>query len=161
MARRNRPTLQTEKRELTWSLLAGDRGTATNLATLTCVRDPTTDIQCTPGTILRWVYVELNVAAETITNAKIFHWMLNKNPVASLAFTPTTYNQDSKSWIIKRGMEMLPKDVATVYKRIFAVAIPKKMRRMSEGDVLTLRAQATSTESINTCGFMIVQIEPA
>ncbi len=56
---------------------------------------------------------------------------------------------------------MLPSDVSTVFKRIFAVSIPKKMRRMSEGDTMQLRIKATSAETVNFCGFMIYSIEPA
>ncbi len=136
-------------------------GTASNNGTLTAIRDPVTDAQISPGTIVKSAYVEINIAAETITNPKIFHWQLHKNPTAALTFTPTAYNQDTKSWIIKRGMEMLPKNVSTVYKRVFAVRIPGKMRRASEGDIYNLRVQASSTETINFCGFVIWFIEPA
>ncbi len=103
----------------------------------------------------------MNVSAQVITNPKIFHWALAKNPVGAFGIDPTVYNADTKSWIIKRGMEMLPADLSTVYKRIFAVPIPKKMRRMSEGDEMSLRVKATSTESINFCGFLLYKIEPA
>ncbi len=159
--RRRGATLKTEKREITWTNLAQDASSAKTVGNITCVRDPTGDSEIEPGTIIRWLYAEFNVSAETITNTKVFHWIVSKNPVASLTITPTLYNADTKSWIIKRGMEMLPKDVGTVYKRIFAVSIPKKMRRASEGDIYNLKYQVSSAETINTCGFVLYNIEPA
>ncbi len=103
----------------------------------------------------------MNIAAETVTNPKVFHWTLHKNPTNALAFTPSLYNENSRSWIMKRGMEMLPSDVSTVFKRIFVVRPPKKMRRMSEGDTMQMRVIASSAETINFCGFMIYATEPA
>ncbi len=161
MARRRFAPLQTEKREITWSNLAADASTGINVGTLTCVRDPTTDVQCTPGTRVNWIYGEFNVSAQTVTNPKVFHWQMHKNPTAALTFTATAYNQDTKSWIMKRGMEMLPADRSTVYKRIFTVKPPQKMRRMSEGDIMTLRSQSSSAETQNFCGFLIYNITPA
>ncbi len=156
-----RATRAYEKREGTFSSLAADISTTTNFAPLTCVRDPVADMDVTPGTHVNTIYAEFNIAAETITNPKVFHWILQKNPIAAVAMTPSTYNANSKSWIIKRGMEMLPKNVSTVYKRIFAVRVPKKMRRMSEGDVMVLRGVSTSSETMNFCGFVLYFIEPA
>jgi len=156
-----RATRAYEKREGTWTNLAANLVVAVDRGTLTCIRAPVTDMDVSPGTHVNSIYVEMNVAAETVTNPKVFHWALMKNPTAAFAADPSVYNANTKSWIIKRGMEMLPKDTSTVYKRIFAVRVPKKMRRMSEGDIISLRVKSTSTETINFCGFALYFIEPA
>ncbi len=159
--RRRTATLQSAKIEQTWSLLAADRSTGTNVAQIICVKNPTADNEVSIGTIIKWIYVEFNVAAQTTTNPKVFHWTLHKNPTNALSFTPSAYNENSRSWIMKRGMEMLPADVATVFKRIFVVSVPKKMKRMSEGDTFQLRSIASLAETINYCGFLIYNTEPA
>ena len=101
------------------------------------------------------MYIEFNVAAETITNPKVLHWTIQGGSEGSTLENPSTYYQGNRSSIFKRGMEMLPKDVGTVYKRIFTVKIPKKFQRVSENAFISLLFRCSSTEAINVCGFGI------
>ncbi len=66
---------------------------------------------------------------------------------------PSLYYQSSRSRILKRGMEMLPKDLGTQIKRIFFVPLPKG--RLQENVNVAFRYIATSAEAINICGFAI------
>ncbi len=150
--------LKTDKHEVTWSNLAADMGTATVSVTLaTCVasEDKGAGTECMVGSHVRSVYVEMNIAAETVTNPKVLHWVVECRDVNQTGTTPSLYYQDDRSIIIKRGMEMLPKDVSTVFKRIFVVRIPKKAQRMSMGAGIFIKFRCSSTESINVCGFGI------
>ncbi len=66
-----------------------------------------------------------------------------------------SYYQDTRAQVIKRGMEMLPSDQSTVFKRIVPVAIPKIYQRQRQGSVIRFDYQCSSTETINACGFCI------
>ncbi len=102
----------------------------------------------------------MNIAAETITNAKIVHWLLEGIVFGQTGVAnPNEYYQEERAIIFKRGMEMLPKDVGTVFKRIFTVKIPKKFQRIAMGSSLRLKFRATSSETINVCGFAIYKEE--
>ncbi len=107
------------------------------------------------GAHVNWVFAEIQFAAETISNPKIVHWQIMFNPTNLETPTPTTFNTNNKRFILKRGMEMLPKDVNTVFKRVFVVKIPRKYQRFGVDDVLEFAFQATSAETINACGFFI------
>ncbi len=142
-----------------WSLLAADRGSSTSirLAIGTASADKNAKDEVETGSHIKSIYFEFNVAAETVTNPKVFHWTIHMRPqnVTSAGTTPNLYNLTGRNLILKRGMEMLPKDVSTVYKRIFVVKIPRKWQRFGEGDVVTISFVASSTENINFCGFAI------
>ncbi len=155
---RLRAPIKTDKHELTWSNLAADIGTATlviNLAKGVPPADKNAATECEIGARINSIYVEFNVAAETITNPKILHWAVQGGSEGSTKENPTTYYQSNRSFILKRGMEMLPKDVSTVYKRIFVVKIPKKLQRQTADSFIDILFRASSTESINLCGFAI------
>ena len=158
--RRNRflAPLKTDKHEVTFSFLAADAGTANlsvNFATVVAAEDKGASTECMVGSHVRSIFIEMNIAAETITNPKIVHWLVEFKSVNQTGSTPTLYYQDDRSIISKRGMEMLPKAVSTVYKRIFVVRVPKKAQRMTMGSTMTLKFRCTSTEAINICGFVI------
>jgi len=107
------------------------------------------------GSRVNSVYVEFNVAAQTTTNPKVFHWkVIAIPPVSATMSAPTSYFAIDRSFILKRGMEMLPSDVATVFKRMFVVKLGK-YRRMLDGGTIALVGQCSSTETINWCGFTI------
>ncbi len=150
--------LKTDKHEVTWSNLAADFGAANvsvSLATTVAAEDKGASTECMVGSHVRSIYIEMNIAAETITNPKVLHWIVEVRGPNQTGSTPTLYYQDDRSIIIKRGMEMLPKDVSTVFKRIFVVKIPKKAQRMTMGNLIAIKFRCSSAESINVCGFAI------
>ncbi len=155
-----RPIVKTDKHELTWSALATDAGTANyavNLVTGVDAEDKGASNEAMVGSHVKSIYIEFNCSAETVTNPKVLHWeiIMMPNGNTPTAYTPSGYYQVGRNQIIKRGMEMLPKDVSTVYKRQFVVRIPKKAKRVALGDLMNIVFRCSSTESINICGFAI------
>ncbi len=156
--RRLSAPIKSDKHEITFSNLAADIGTAI-LTIPIALGVPSADknaaTECEVGSHVYGVYVEMNIAAETITNPKILHWTVQGGPEGSTIENPAVYYQQNRAQILKRGMEMLPKDVGTVYKRIFFVRIPKKIQRITEQGTISLHFRASSTETINLCDFCI------
>ncbi len=148
---RNLHPVKTEKTEITWSDLATDYGSANVNKTIAV--PGTNDLEI--GDTINWVYFEFNCAAQTTTNPKVLHWSVIKLRTGQSAPTGSTYNQAIKAQILKRGMEMLPSDVATVYKRQFVVKLPRSIKRFRDGDSLIISFRASSTETINNCGFAV------
>ncbi len=156
--RRSRPVIKSDKHEIEWSQLAANLGTTTfvqNLALGVASADKDTKGEVEIGSRINSIYIEFNCAAQTTTNPKILHWTVQGGAQGTTLENPTTYYQSNRSFILKRGMEMLPSDVATVYKRIFVVRIPPKLRRMTDAGFISILFRATSTETINLCGFAI------
>ncbi len=158
MARRNflRP-IKTDKHEITWSDLAIDASSvqSKNLAVGTASADKDASEEVEIGSHVKSIYFEINFAAQTITNPKVIHWAVNLARTGETIAIPSLYYQDSRSRILKRGMEMLPKDVGTVYKRIFVVKIPRSYQRMAANTFIQFRYVATLAETVNVCGFAI------
>ncbi len=156
--RRLQAPIKTDKHEVTFSFLAADFGASIVTVPL-AIGVPSADkdgpTECEIGSRVNAIYIEFNCAAETITNPKILHWTVQGGPEGSTIENPAVYYQQNRAQILKRGMEMLPKDVGTVYKRIFLVRIPKKIRRITENGFINLLFRASSTESLNVCGFAI------
>ncbi len=157
---RFRAPIKTDKHEVTWSLLAADFGTATTSILLVDgveAANKNASTECMVGSHVDSIYIEMNIAAETITNPKVLHWEVLLKPFSAsgASSNPSLYYQVARNQIIKRGMEMLPKAVSTVYKRIFVVKIPKKARRIGLDDQIALAFRASSTETLNICGFAI------
>ncbi len=153
-----RPVIKSDKHEVEWSQLAANLGTTTFVQTLalgvaSADKDAQGEVEI--GSRINAIYVEFNCAAQTTTNPKILHWTVQAGPEGSTLENPTTYYQGNRAQILKRGMEMLPSDVATVYKRIFVVRIPNKSKRMTQAGFISILFRATSTETINLCGFAI------
>ncbi len=147
-----------DKHELTWSFLAADQGTATVIVPLVLgvhSADKNAPTECEVGSHIRSIYFEFNIAANTITNPKVMHWTIQGGPEGTTLENPLTYYQGNRAQIFKRGMEMLPKDVGTVYKRIFVARVPKKMQRVQENGFISLLFRMSSTEAVNNCGFAI------
>ncbi len=123
-----------EKKEITWSLLAQNFSTTPGDITIASGVEPASanlPEEVTIGTVIKWLFVEFNVSAEAVTNTNIVHWKIIKTPSGfSGVSAANTYQQDDRKWIFKRGMEMLPKDVNTIIKRVFVIPIPRKMQRM-------------------------------
>ncbi len=110
---------------------------------------------CAIGSHVKWIFCEFNFSAETITNAKTIHWVVRVIPATASASGASTTNAADKAYVIKRGMEMLPKDLSVVYKRVFTVKIPRGYQRIKEGMKINFEYKASSTQTINSCGIFI------
>ncbi len=120
--------VHSEKQEITWSNLQQNASTTQDINIISTVENPSSAGQLNIGATVRAVFFEFNIAAETITNPKVVHWLIEKLPSLGTGSDPTIYDAVNKKQILKRGMEMLPKDVSTVFKRIFVVRIPPRLR---------------------------------
>ncbi len=150
--------ITTEKHEVTWSNLAQDAGTATiviNLATGVASADVNNSTEVEIGNHVNWIYFEFHFSAEVITTTKVIHWQIIANPHGDTTHTGNSYNTEAKNQVLKRGMEMLPKDAGTVFKRIVVVRIPRGIARMAAGNKLDFIYQCSSTATINACGFAV------
>ncbi len=152
-----RPVIHSEKHEVTWSNLAQDASSTQTINICNpvnpTVKDGPTEVLI--GSSIRSVYFEFHFSAQTTTNPKVIHWIILQERIGQTTSAPSLYDQPEKSQIFKRGMEMLPADKSTVFKRIFVVKIPRFMQRQKENSDIRLEYIATSAESINACGFAI------
>ncbi len=161
--RRNRVMGTTRKHEITWSNLAQNAATTIRIVLAKGTEaGAITDSVATEvksGSHVRWLYFEFHFSAQTVTNPKVVHWVIMFEPFGSGTQIANSYQQVQRRNIIKRGMEMLPADTSTVFKRVFAVKVPRKMQRLGIDDELTFSYQASSTEGINACGFVIYKAQ--
>ncbi len=157
--RRMSPTVKTDKHEITWSNLAQNASTTQSVIIATGVATPDADAanEIEIGNHVKSIYFEFHFSPQVITNPKVIHWELLMRPqgVAPTSQTPSLYYQSGRNLIIKRGMEMLPANTGTVFKRIFVVRVPRKSQRVGEGDTMDFRYICSSTETINACGIAI------
>lgn len=107
------------------------------------------------GAKIKWWYLEFQFSAETATETKIVHWQLIRKPADNAVEVPTTYYGADKRFIIKRGMEMLPKDVNHVIKRVFFIKVPIGLQRLGRDDNWVFQYISTSSNTQNSCGFAI------
>ncbi len=157
-SRRNRlRPINSVKQEITWSNLGQNAGTTITIDLVTGVDPAGTNIagEVETGSAVHSVYVEMHFSAAQTGNANVIHWKIEKIPALLTPTIPSLYFQTDRKHILKRGMEMLPVNVATVFKRIFVVRIPRGISRFGDGDKLTLTYIASSTQTINACGFAI------
>ncbi len=154
---RNRNITKRDKHEITWSNLAADASTAVQILLSTGVATSAKNLstECVIGAHIRAIYLEFHFSAETVTSPKVIHWTVEGLLSGQTGTTPSTYYQAQRASIIKRGMEMIPKDVSTVYKRQVLVLIPKKFQRVTDGGGLVFRYICTSAETVNACGIAI------
>ncbi len=152
--------VHSEKKEITWSQLSQNAGSEVAITLLVSVPPGDVNIanEVPTGATVKGFYIEFQFSAETITNTKIIHWSVVKEPFDSAIANPNVYNDKTKRFVFKRGMEMLPKSVNTVIKRIIFVPMPPKFRRMGEGDRVAFKYIASSSETINACGFAIYKV---
>ncbi len=148
---------KSEKHELTWSLIGLDASTTqvVNLSNAVQPSAKNASIEVAIGSTIRSVYFEFHFSAAQTANVNVVHWKVEMVPDTMVPSIANSYYQTDRRFILKRGMEMLPVNVATVFKRIFVVRIPAKYRRQSEGQLISFRFQASSTQQINACGFAI------
>ncbi len=155
--RRNVPPIMTDKHELTWSNLGQNASTAIVIKLAEGVVPANKNVadEVVIGSHIRWVYFEFHFSAETITNPKVIHWQVRFKRADQTMPAPSLYNQNNKNQIIKRGMEILPKDVSTVFKRVFVVKIPKIYQRAVQLGRLEFAYISSSAETINACGIVV------
>ncbi len=147
----------TDKHEITWSNLDSANGTVFTvvLARGKKLADVNASTEVPLGSKIYGIYIEFNISASDITNPKVMHWKVFVNPVGQTATNPNTYYQTDRAYILKRGMEMLPEDLSTVYKRIIFVKIPKIYQRIKDEQDINISFIMSSAELINNCGFAI------
>ncbi len=107
------------------------------------------------GAKITSLYLEFHFSAEVVTNPKVIHWTVEVTRAGMVTGAPNTYYNDSRSFVIKRGMEMLPRDASVVYKRVLVVKIPPIYQRMKKNQDINFRYICSSTEAINACGICI------
>ncbi len=147
--------IKSEKEEVTLTALGENAGSVKTITIASATDSPTVAGQVEVGDTIKSIFFELNFSAEIITSTKTVQWMIWKNPAATLSNTVSVQDTTGKRFIFKRGMEMLPKDVSTVIKRIGVVAIPKGHQRMGDADQWQFKYICSSTEAINTCANFI------
>ncbi len=158
MARFRRPIIKSDKHEITWSNLAQNAAAqqSVTLSQGVPTADADTATETEIGSRITSIYFEFHFSAQVITNPKVIHWVINAGiQQGETLSTTSTYYQGDRSKIIKRGMEMLPADQSTVFKRIFVVRIPKVYQRVKANSFIQFRYISTSTETINACGIAI------
>ncbi len=155
--RRNRAIQKTDKHEVTFTQLSEDAsaGTTIVIAQGVDVGAKTGSFDVAVGSHIPWVYCEFNFSAETITNAKTVHWTVRILPPTAVASGANTLYADDRSYVIKRGMDMLVKDISVVYKHMFSVKIPKVYQRMKQGMDILFQYKASSTQTMNSCGIFV------
>ncbi len=154
---RNRPVVHSEKHEVTWSNLAQNASAGITIQLCNPVnptqKDGPTEVLI--GAVVKSIYFEFHFSAQVITNPKVIHWIIIAERIGQTAVLSSSYDAPEKSQIFKRGMEMLPADQSTVFKRVFVVRIPKFMQRQKENQDIRLKYTSSSAETINACGFAI------
>ncbi len=149
--------IKSDKHELTWSNLAQDASSVQVIvlakSTDSADKDAPTEVEV--GSNVKSIYFEFHFSANVITNPKVVHWFVVGKRTGETIGTPSTYYTDERSSIFKRGMEMLPKDASTVFKRVFAVPVPRKFWRMAKNMNIEFRYIVSSAEAINACGIAI------
>ncbi len=152
--------VHSEKKEISWSLLGLDASSEQAITLSVAVPPGDVNIanEVPTGATIKGFYLEFQFSAETITNTKIIHWSIVKEPFDTAIASPITYNDKTKRFVFKRGMEMLPKSVNTIIKRIVFVAIPPRFKRQGEADRFAFKFIVSSAETINACGFSIYKV---
>ncbi len=144
-------TLKTKKLETTATNLAQNASSTQTIDLIVGKNDPTADVDVGVGSKARWVQVEFNLSAETTGNTNTLHWMIVKNPGNLIVFNPLTYGQSNKKFVFQRGMEMIVKNVSTLFKRIVFVRIPPRYKRMDEDDKISFVYRASLADTLNFC----------
>ncbi len=157
MARFPRQIVKTDKHEVTFSDLASNNSVNNSVTLIegVDVASKNTSTECAVGSHVKWIFCEFNISAETVTNIKTMHWLFRVIPPLQAPSISSALYASDRSYVLKRGMEMLPKDVATVFKRVFVLKIPKVYQRIKDGQKLTFEYVASSTETTNLCGVFV------
>lgn len=155
--RRRSAPLKSDKHEVTWSNLVQDASTRVIITLAEGVHsaDKDTSTECEVGSHIRSLYLEFHFSAQTTTNPKVIHWQLYQTTTGETIPNPNSYYQPARAKIFQRGMEMLPSNNATVFKRVIRVRVPKIYQRMKDNAFLVFSYQSSSAEAINACGFAV------
>ncbi len=152
--------VNSDKKEITWSNLNQDAGTAPiNIVIIQAEAISTVNagFEAGVGARIGSMYFEFHFSAAQTANANVIHWKVIQIPANTTFTNPNVYYQLDRSKTLKRGMEMLPVNVSTVFKRIFTINT-KMFKRLAEGDTIQFVYQASSTQQINACGFVITKV---
>ncbi len=154
---RRGPPVKRDKHEITWSNLIQNASTKQQivLANTVDVGAKAGPTDTAVGSHVRGIYLEFHFSAESIANAKVIHWTVEVLPPGQVGTQPNSYYLDQRSFVIQRGMEMLPRELGTVFKKIIFVKIPKLYQRRKQGDFITFSYISSSTDTINACGIAI------
>ncbi len=154
---RMRPVIKGNKHEITWSNLAQDAsaGITIQIYKGTDSADLNTANEAGIGARVTSVYFEFHFSPAQTGSPNVIHWECGFAPFGQVLPEPNTYQDPRRSQIIKRGMEMLPVNVATVFKRIFVVKIPRKYQRVVDSTAFQFKYIASSTQTQNACGIAI------
>ncbi len=155
--RRQGPPIIRDKHEVPWSNLAHDASSTQNvtLVNATPAADKNISSEVEIGHQVRFIYAEFQFSAEAATTTTIVHWQFRIVPTGMTFGAPSFYYQDERAYIIKRGMEMVPKSTALVVKRIVGIPIPRIYQRTKANQKINFSYVATSSGTINACGFVI------
>ncbi len=140
---------------MSFSNLATAGATVQHIAVITAVDGPTTAGEVNVGDTVKFVNVEVNFSPEAVGSTKVCHWILWKKISTMTNLIPSSYDESNKRMIIRRGMEMVPKDAAVVTKRMFPIILPRSYRRFGEAQQLYFSYVTTSTDNFNACGFFV------
>lgn len=153
--------VKTLKHETTWTFLGQNASTAQTINLIEGLESPVGATQVDIGSIVKWIYIEFNLnGVDNSGSAAVFHWLIEKSPGGVVNNIANVYQSDTKKFIIKRGMEMLPEipigSGGTVQtKRMFVVKIPPRLRRFDDNDLLRFKYISTTASGINFCGIGI------
>ncbi len=157
MPRFLRAPVVSDKHEVTWSQIGID-----NSAVFTVVlsrgkkiADVNTSTEVPVGSKIYGIYLEFQFSAQDITTTKIVHWAVQVEAPNQTKTVPSLYYQDDRSYIIKRGMEMIPKNAGTVIKRVIFVKIPRIYQRQKDEQDINFSFISTDASLMNACGFAI------
>ncbi len=152
-----RPIVQSDKHEVTWSNLGEDASTIKNVQLIDVVQPSAKNAgnEVAVGSQVKGIYIEFNVSAENVGVTRVLHWMVAYKRDGQTSSNPNVYYQIDRSQILKRGMEMIPKDVSTVIKRIIFVPLPKAIHRQKENVQVNFLYISSANATQNLCGFAI------
>ncbi len=148
--------LTKDKHEITWSNLIQDASAITTITLAKGTPHSSKNIgsEVQIGAHIKGFYLEFHFSANVVTNPKVIHWKVHFDRPTQTPTSPALYYQSDRSQIIQRGMEMLPKDVSTVFKRIMFVT-SKNFKRMPDAATLSFSYICSSSEAINACGICV------
>ncbi len=155
-SRRRYSPLQSDKHEITWSNLGQNASAIQTIVLAKGTPHSSKNIgsEVEIGSHIYGFYLEFHFSAETVTNPKVIHWKVHFDRPTQTPTSPALYYQNDRSQIIQRGMEMLPKDVSTVFKRILFVT-SKNFKRIPDAATVNFSYICSSSETINACGIVL------
>ncbi len=148
--------VKSDKHEVNWTFL-GDASANKNVTIVQgvqpAIKDAPTEVGI--GSKVGFIYFEFQFSADSVVNAKVVHWKIIKAPFGTAATNSNTYYQNDRRFILKRGMEMLPKNQNTIIKRIVGLRIPPRLSRIGDNDIIQFKYSLSTAEAINACGIAI------